>query len=79
MEFGSIWKKKLQSLLGQNLSYREIARKLHVDTNTVIKYKKVLNSECIQIKKTSNQSKGEVIKSQRQEWLLLMQGNQNLS
>lgn len=78
MEFGSLWKKELQSLLGQNLSYREIARKLHVDTNTVIKYK-FLKSECIQIKKTSNQSKGEVIRSQRQEWLLLMQGNPNLS
>jgi len=79
MEFGFLWKKELQSLLEQNLSYREIARRLHVDTNTVIKYERFLNSECIQIKKTSNQNKGEDVKSQRQEWLLLMKENPNLS
>jgi len=79
MEFGSLWKKELQSLLGQNLSYREIARRLHVDTNTVIKYERFLKSECIQIKKTSNQNKGEEVKSQRQEWLLLMKENPDLS
>ncbi|AIF42188.1 TnsD family Tn7-like transposition protein [Virgibacillus sp. SK37] len=38
MDFGYLWKRELQSLLEENLSYREIARRLNVDPGTVIKY-----------------------------------------
>lgn len=38
MDFGWFWKGQLRELLGQQLSYREIARRLSVDPNTVIKY-----------------------------------------
>lgn len=38
-EFGLLWEEKLKELsLNAKLSFREIARRLNVDTNTVIKY-----------------------------------------
>lgn len=76
MEFGFLWKKELQSLLGQNLSFREIARRLHVDTNTVIKYEKILRGETIQYKESLNEN---ISVSHRQEWLQLQQDNPNLT
>jgi transposase-like protein len=45
MDFGFLWKKELLSLLGCGLSYRGIARRLGVDTNTVIKYERVINTK----------------------------------
>ncbi|GAY78765.1 Tn7-like transposition protein D [Sporolactobacillus inulinus] len=53
MDFGFLWKRELQLLLNDGLSYREIARRLGVDTNTVIKYEKK-NIECEQKAKSSD-------------------------
>lgn len=79
MEFGSLWKKELRSLLGQNLSYREIARKLNVDTNTVIKYEKALKCGSSKTEKIPNQNKGENVESNRRIWLQIQQVYPNLS
>ncbi|WP_191559397.1 TnsD family Tn7-like transposition protein [Metabacillus idriensis] len=79
MEFGFLWKKELLSLLGQSLSYREIARKLHVDANTVIKYEKVLKCESNKTEKIPNQTKGKNIESHRQIWLQIQQEYPNQS
>ena len=35
--FGQVWEQRLQELLRENLSFREIARRLHVDVKTVQK------------------------------------------
>lgn len=80
MDFGFLWKQELKLLLAQNLSYRAIARKLQVDTNTVIKYEKILNGERFQVKKTKYKNALEdKIGSERQIWLELMQKNPQLS
>ena len=79
MEFGSLWKKELRLLLGESLSYREIARRLQVDTNTVIKYEKILKGECESIQKPITQRENQEMEIRRQEWLLLIQENPNLS
>ena len=80
MDFGSLWKHELKRLLEQNLSYRAIARQLQVDTNTVIKYEKILNGERLQVKKTSDKKLLEdKIKSHRLIWSELVQKNPKLS
>lgn len=80
MDFGSLWKQELKLLLAQNLSYRAIARQLQVDTNTVIKYEKILNGEMLQVKKTSDKKLlKDKIKSHRLIWSELVQKNPKLS
>jgi len=78
MDFGFLWKKELQSLLGQSLSYRGIARKLHVDTNTVIKYEKILKGKKIHCKVPPNLNISLSGENHRQDWLQLQQENPNL-
>lgn len=80
MDFGFLWKQELKLLLAQNLSYRAIARQLQVDTNTVIKYEKILNGERLQVKNTpDNKVHADKIESHRQIWSELVQKNPKLS
>lgn len=43
--FGAIWENELRRLINTGLSFRETARRLKVDTNTVIKYAKMVTPE----------------------------------
>lgn len=68
-QFGSIWFQKLHHLIRERkYSYREIARQLNVDTNTVIKYSKfqgcVLNrSERLTIDPSVKKSQWQQLKN----------------
>ncbi|MFT8347312.1 TnsD family transposase [Clostridium saccharoperbutylacetonicum] len=67
-EFGDIWHRKLQELNQKgNLSFREIARQLNVDTNTVIKY----------IKLSCNNKDSPIIKHNAEENLESKLSNKN--
>lgn len=79
MDFGSLWKKELQSLLEENLSYREIARRLNVDPGTVIKYEKKVKGIKNLSKEEPKQNKCQTINSHRQVWLQLQKDNPGLS
>lgn len=79
MEFGFLWKEKLQSLLQLQLSYREIARRLNVDTNTIRKYEKIINGEVVISEESNRESKSVLLKSYRQVWLKLQQDCAELS
>ncbi len=69
MDFGFIWKNELQSLLNERLSYREIARRLAVDTNTVTKYEKIINGESDSKKEVHKDN--DLVNKRRSEWLQL--------
>jgi transposase-like protein len=69
MDFGFLWKKELQFLLDNGLSYRETARQLGVDTNTVIKYKEEMTSKAES--KKDNQKDQGLINERRREWMQL--------
>ncbi|WP_237760175.1 TnsD family transposase [Sporolactobacillus inulinus] len=77
MDFGFLWKKALQSLLNDGLSYREIARRLSVDTNTVIKYEKIINSESGSKKEVHKDN--DLVNIRRNEWVQLQKEYPNLS
>lgn len=80
MELGPVWKEKLSFLLSKNLSYREIARRLKVDVNIVIKYSKVLNSSKMEnSKEVFSIEKVEKINKQRNMWLQLQKDYPELS
>ncbi|MGG1689414.1 TnsD family transposase [Heyndrickxia ginsengihumi] len=79
MEFGSVWKEKLSFLLSKNLSYREIARTLKVDTNTVIKYRNELINKKKHHEEIHSKEKVEKINTQRNIWLNLQRDNPSLS
>lgn len=77
MDFGSLWKKELQTLLCDGLSYREIARRLAVDTNTVIKYEKIINNESGSKKEVHKDN--DLANKHRSEWMQLQKKYPNLS
>ncbi|NRG44285.1 TniQ family protein [Bacillus sp. CRN 9] len=77
MDFGFIWEKELQSLLGENLSYREIARRLNVDVGTVINYRNGKKNKTIS--KEESHSKKAVLEQKRQIWIRLQQEKPDLS
>lgn len=80
-EFGLVWKRRLEELYSKNLSFREIARQLNVDTNTVIKYS--CNNICTKDKegvKLNVLTNNDVNKERyRKNWLQLQQSNNNLN
>lgn len=78
MDFGFLWKKELSALLHKRLSYREIARRLHADPNTVIKYAKAEADES-KSKDVHNSNRIELVERNRQIWLQLQQDHPNLS
>ncbi|MEQ2529426.1 TnsD family transposase [Bacillaceae bacterium CLA-AA-H227] len=78
MDYGFLWKKELRSLLEQKLSNREIARRLKVDPNTVIKYANKETNE-FKSKETTHSNKTESLEQNRQIWLQLQQEHPNLS
>lgn len=79
MDFGSLWREELATLLEEDLSYREIARRLYVDTNTVIKYKEIIKSRNVPSKRESNNSKIELLESHQFAWLQLQKEHPDLS
>lgn len=78
MDFGFLWKEELSALLEKQLSYREIARRLNVNPNTVIKYAKAESDES-KSKKVPISDKIELVERNRQIWLQLQQDHPNLS
>lgn len=74
--FGPKWKKKLEEyIINEKKSYRETARLLNVDTNTVIKYAKLPESNPHQY----NSEKLKTKFSYRQKWSTLREEHSNLS
>ncbi|MEN6351256.1 MAG: TnsD family transposase [Syntrophomonas sp.] len=72
-EFGPVWKESLQKLLSmQDMSFRAIARKLEVDTNTVIKYSHLPEDE--QSNKTNTDIPGapNTMEEYRKAWSQLI-------
>ncbi|WP_430789078.1 TnsD family transposase [Virgibacillus flavescens] len=78
MDFGFLWKKELSSLIEDQLSYREIARRLHADPNTVIKYAKAGADES-RSKEPSDAIMADSVERNRQIWLKLQDDHPNLS
>lgn len=76
VEYGDLWKKKLSEYLALGTSYRQIAKKLHVDTGTVIKYSKLLNEGGPTIEKDSLFYEKN---KRRSEWLASSAENPELS
>lgn len=81
-EFGVVWEKKLQELKHMgNLSFREIARQLNVDTNTVIKH---INSDfskkAVELKTSKSEKQLQIKKQQyRDKWLKLESENPTMT
>lgn len=71
-QFGGVWEAKLEELLQMDLSPREIARRLKVDVNTVIKYGQKTSEEVLRYKSNVSQYINE---SYRKEWLDLQKEN----
>ncbi|WP_083517306.1 TnsD family Tn7-like transposition protein [Alicyclobacillus shizuokensis] len=69
---GAVWEQKLCELLQENLSLREIARRLHVDVNTVKKYADVVQQSLIQ---ASSPISDDLRERQRQAWIELVKQN----
>lgn len=67
-QFGDVWEAKLEELLQLDLSQREIARRLRVDVNTVIKYRKKTSGEKIESENVESQNFNEIF---RNDWLAL--------
>jgi hypothetical protein len=75
-KFGTIWHRKLQELnQNGNLSFREMARQLNADTNTVIKYIKLAcNNKDRAIKKHNTEKKFEIKRDRyRKQWLIIQE------
>lgn len=67
-QFGDVWEAKLKELLQMSLSQREIARRLRVDVNTIIKYGQKASEEKIECENVESRNLDE---SFRNEWLAL--------
>jgi len=74
--FGAVWEQKLIKMLQDNLSLREIARRLHVDVNTVKKYAGLDHRTRQPI---SFAVPDDLRQRQRQDWLELVRQNQQNS
>ncbi|WDL98838.1 TnsD family transposase [Alicyclobacillus sp. ALC3] len=74
--FGAVWERKLGELLKENLSLREIARRLHVDVNTVKKYADLAQQHR---KAISSAVPADLRKRQRRAWLELIRQNEQKS
>lgn len=79
MDYGSLWKKELQTLFDQKLSHREIARRLQVTVDTVIKYKRILNEPKKEQRNESLEEDKETVEFHKQTWLWLQQQNDQLT
>ena len=73
---GAVWEHKLGELLKEDLSLREIARRLHVDVNTVKKYADLTRQDRKAISPTVPDDLRE---RQRQAWIELMRQNEQKS
>ena len=74
--FGAVWDRKLGELLKEDLSLREIARRLHVDVNTVKKYADLAQQHR---KAISSAVPDDLWERQRRAWLELMRQNEQKS
>lgn len=75
-KFGEVWEAKLAELLQMKLSQREIARRLKVDVNTIIKYGQKASEEKIEFENVETQILNE---SFRNDWLTLQNEYPNSS
>lgn len=80
-EFGIVWKNKLSEMLTKNaLSMREIARRLHVDVNTVIHHATLCKSICIQNENDKCvMGVSDLKEVHRATWVTTLQENPGLS
>ncbi|KUP38120.1 hypothetical protein AU387_00160 [Bacillus halotolerans] len=67
----------MQFLLNDRQLYREIARKLGVDTNTVIKYEKFIDTKSSSRKEFHKGN--DLVNENRSEWMLLQKDYPNLT
>jgi transposase-like protein len=79
MDYGSLWKKELQTLSDQKLSHREIARRLQVTVDTVIKYKRMLSEPKKEQRNESLEEDRKTVELHKQTWLRLQQQNDQLT
>jgi transcriptional regulator with XRE-family HTH domain len=79
MDYGSLWKKELQTLSDQKLSHREIAQRLRVTVDTVIKYERILNEPKIEQRNEPLEEDKETVEFHKQTWLRLQQQNTQLT
>ncbi|WP_248928933.1 TnsD family transposase [Paenibacillus hamazuiensis] len=70
-EYGDIWKKELKRLLEQGTSFREIARRLHADVNTIIKHAKQTEQHIYNEEKVQDQQK----ELYRSKWIMLQESH----
>ncbi|WP_236025922.1 TnsD family Tn7-like transposition protein [Alicyclobacillus suci] len=73
---GAVWEHKLGELLRENLSLREIGRRLHVDVNTVKKYANLVQKTRQAI---SPNVPDDLRERQRQAWIELVRQNEQKS
>lgn len=79
MDYGLLWKKELRTLSDQKLSHREIARRLQVTVDTVIKYERIQKEQKLdQVEAIVEENKGKV-EGHKQTWLLMQQQNDQLT
>ncbi len=74
--FGEVWERKLGELLNEDLSLREIARRLHVDVNTVKKYADLPRQDR---KAISSAVPDDLRERQRHAWIELVRLNEKKS
>jgi predicted RNA-binding Zn-ribbon protein involved in translation (DUF1610 family) len=76
-QFGEIWLSTVHDLIHiKKMSYRSVARKLGVDTKTIIKYAK--EKEVI-IPQREQSTSNEILKTKKQEWIALIEGSKEQS
>lgn len=78
MDYGSMWKKELRTLTDRKLSHSEIARRLQVTVDTVIKYERMQKEKKLEPEEAIVEDKGTV-EGHKQTWLLMQQQNNQLT
>jgi transposase-like protein len=79
MDYGSLWKKELRTLSDQKLSHREIAQRLQVTVDTVIKYDRVLKGQKSEQEESPAEENKGTVDDHKRTWLRLQQQNTQLT
>lgn len=79
MDYGSLWKKELGTLSDQKLSHREIAERLQVTVDTVIKYERIQKEQKSEQKEAIVKENNGAVEGHKQTWLLMQRQNDQLT